>query len=414
MNARILSIGTELTIGQTVDTNAAWLAQQLAALGIPCPRFATVGDDRAAIGGAIREAAGDADVVLVSGGLGPTLDDLTRFALADVLGTELVLHAASLEHIAEFFRRRRRSMPDANQVQAMIPRGAEAIENTCGTAPGMRARVMKADVYLMPGVPVEMRTMFDRDIRPRLASASGGAVILQHTLHTFGMPESLLGEAIADLMRADRNPHVGTSAADLVISVRINARGASGAEAARLLNADVAEIRRRLGDVVFGEQGETLAGAVATRLTTGGQTIATAESCTGGLIAKRLTDIPGSSSYFVQGLVTYANEAKHRLLGIPMELIERHGAVSAEVAEAMAASCRRLAGTDYALSATGIAGPTGATPTKPVGLVYLGLADATGVTTKELQVGDTLPRSAIRDRTAKIALNWVRLAVIRR
>jgi nicotinamide-nucleotide amidase len=209
-------------------------------------------------------------------------------------------------------------------------------------------------------------------------------------------------------MPPDRNPHVGTSAADLVISVRINARGASREESARLLAADVQEVRHRLGDAVFGEGEETLAGAVARMLTARSETISTAESCTGGLIARRLTDIPGSSSYFIQGYVTYSNEAKHRLLGIPRELIDRCGAVSAEVAEAMAVNCLRLAGTDYALSATGIAGPSGGTEIKPVGLVYLGLAGPAGVTVKELRLGDTLPRSAIRDRTAKIALNLLR------
>ena len=415
MLARIISIGTELTIGQTVDTNAAWLAQQLATLGISCDRHVTVADDRDATAAAIRDAAsGGTDLVLVTGGLGPTADDLTRFALADVLGTELELHQQSLAQIAEFFRRRKRSMPETNQVQAMIPRTAEAIPNTCGTAPGMRARVNQADVYFMPGVPVEMRTMFDRDIRPRLAAAAGGAVILQHRVLTFGMPESQLGDALLDLMRPDRNPHVGTSATDLVISVRINAHGATADEARRLLEADAEEVRRRLGDYVFGEQEETLAGAVGKLLTARHQTIASAESCTGGLIAKRLTDVSGSSNYFIQGFVTYSNEAKHWLLGIPMEVITAHGAVSPEVAEAMAASCRRLAGTDYAVSATGIAGPTGGTPAKPVGLVYLGLADAGGTTVKELRLGDSLSRAAIRDRTAKIAMNLVRLRLLGR
>lgn len=412
MNAQIISTGTELTIGQTLDTNAAWLAQQLAALGIPCTKHVVVPDDRAAIASAITAASQESDLVLLTGGLGPTPDDLTRFALADCLGVELYHHQPSLVQIEEFFRRRRRTMLESNRVQALFPRTAEPIENTCGTAPGMHARLHRADVYVMPGVPFEMRTMFERDIRPALLASASGRVILQHTLRTFGAAEAEIGDQLADLMRRGRNPSVGTGASELIISIRVNAAGTDAAEARALLKADVTEIRRRLDQVVFGEGDETLSHAVAKPLTEQGKTISTAESCTGGLIAKWLTDVPGSSVYFVQAFVTYSNEAKCRLLGIPTELIEAHGAVSAETAEAMAASCRRLAGTDYALSITGIAGPTGGSDAKPVGLVYIALADESGVIVKELRLGETLPRSAIRDRSAKAALNLLRLRLI--
>lgn len=409
MNAQILSIGTELTLGQTVDTNAAWLAQRLAAVGIDCGLHVTVPDDRPAITRAIRTASAEAALVLVSGGLGPTADDLTRDALADAMGVDLRLDANSLNRIEDFFRSRGRTMRESNSGQAMVPIGARPIENTCGTAPGLQARVGDADVYVMPGVPFEMKVMFERSIEPILVARTGGAVIVQRTLHTFGMPESQLGEQIADLMRRDRNPAVGTSAADLVISIRVNAKAETAEAAGRLAETDVAELRRRLGDVVFGEDGQTLADAVAARLIQRRQTVSTAESCTGGLIAKRLTDVPGSSAYFVQGFVTYANEAKRRLLGLASELIETHGAVSPQVAEAMAVNCRRVSGTDYALAATGIAGPSGGSPDKPVGLVFVALADADGVTVKELRLGDNLSRARIRDRTAKIALNLLRL-----
>jgi nicotinamide-nucleotide amidase len=412
MDAQILSVGTELTIGQAIDTNAAWLAQQLAVLGIHCTKHVTVPDDRAAIAEAIGLASSAAGVVIVTGGLGPTADDLTRHALADVLGTQLRLHQPSLDQIAAFFAERRRAIPDGNRIQAMIPKSAEPIPNTCGTAPGMRARLKEADVYLMPGVPREMQAMFERDIRPALAPMSGGEVILQRTLHTFGMPESELGGRIADLMDSGRNPYVGTSASDLVISIRINAHAFDADTARAWLEQDAGEIRRRLGDVVFGEEEETLAHAVGRLLAARGQTVSTAESCTGGLVAKRLTDVSGSSAYFIQGFVTYSNEAKHRLLDVPVELIQAHGAVSREVAEAMATNCRRLAGTDYALSATGVAGPTGGTPEKPIGLVLVGLATPTETVVQELRLGETLPREAIRDRTAKIAVNVLRLRLL--
>ncbi len=412
MQAHLLSIGTELVIGQTVDTNAAWLAQRLAELGITSSRHVTVADDQAAVAAAVATAADEADVLIATGGLGPTLDDLTRFAIADVLAVELVPDEASLAALTEFFLARRREMPEANRVQAMIPRTATALPNTCGTAPGIHARHRRAEMFFLPGVPSEMRAMFENEVRPRLAGRTGGRTIVQHTLHTFGLPESVLGERIADLMRSDRNPHVGTSAADLVISIRINAAGADAAEARRLAAQDVEEIRRRLGRAVFGEQGETLAEAVGRLLLASGRTVSTAESCTGGLVAKRLTDVSGSSGYFVQGFVTYANVAKTRLLGVPTELIACHGAVSREVAEAMAVNCRRLSGTDYAISTTGIAGPTGGTAEKPVGLVYLGLATATGCEVQELCLGETLSRGAIRDRTAKLALNLLRLTIL--
>jgi nicotinamide-nucleotide amidase len=416
MKAQIISTGTELTIGQAVDTNAVWLSQQLAAIGIQCAKHVAVPDDRAAIAAAIAAASREAGLVLLTGGLGPTPDDVTRMALADALGVDVRLDEASLAQIEAFFRERHRPMRESNRCQAVFPIGADPIENTCGTAPGMHARLNDADIYVMPGVPQEMKVMFQRDVRPAITTgaAAGGAIILQRTLRTFGMPEAEIGEKLADLMERGRNPAVGTGAADLIISIRINARGATVEEARELLDADVAAVRLRMGHFVYGEGDDTLAHAAARLLAERRKTIATAESCTGGLIAKRLTDVSGSSVYFVQGFVTYANEAKHRLLGIPMDLIEACGAVSAEVAQAMAVNCRRLAGTDYALSATGIAGPTGGTPAKPVGLVFIGLAHTDGAIVKELRMGGTLPRDAIRDRTAKAALNLLRLHLIER
>ncbi len=412
-NAQILSIGSELTLGRTVDTNAAWLAQQLATIGIACAKHITVGDDRAALADVIRAASSEADLVLMTGGLGPTRDDLTRDALADALGVGLKLHAPSLEKIAAFFHERKRPMVDANRVQAMIPEGAAPIDNTCGTAPGIRARLHDADIYAMPGVPREMKVMFEGAIRAALAARWDGRVLLQHTLHAFGAPEAELGQEIADLMRPGRNPSVGTSAGDWIISIRMDAQADSTDEARQLLNADAEEIRGRLGLAVFGEEKETLADAVARLLIDQCKTVSTAESCTGGLLAKWLTDVSGSSAYMVQGFVTYANEAKHRLLDVPMALIEAHGAVSPQVAEAMATNCRRISGTDYALATTGIAGPTGGTSTKPIGLVYIALATPEEILVKELLCGDSLPRRAVRDRAVKSALNLLRLRLLK-
>lgn len=408
MKVHILSIGTELTMGQTVDTNAAWLSAQLAAIGVPCEQHVTVSDDLEPIRRAISTACRDADVVLITGGLGPTDDDLTRQALADVMGVTLELHQESLDRIAAFFATRKRPMSPANHLQAMFPRGASVIENTCGTAPGIHARVNNSNVYCMPGVPREMITMFGRDILPHLRDAGGGRAMAQRTLRSFGGTEAEIGERIADLMKRGRNPTVGTSAADLIISIRINALEDTPDEAARLAEADAREVKARLGDWVFGEDDETLQDVVGRMLIASGRTISTAESCTGGLVAKRLTDVSGSSAYLLQGFVTYSNEAKHKLLGVPMTLIEQHGAVSVEVVRAMAEGCRRVSGTDYGIGVTGIAGPTGGTPEKPVGLVYIGLAGPGDTDVRELRQGGHLTRSEIRDRSAKVALAMLR------
>jgi len=412
MDAIIVSIGNELTLGQTVDTNSAWLSQQLAAIGGRVRMQATVADELEPIRDLLDRAARAADVVLVSGGIGPTAADLPRHALAAAMGVDLVLHPPSIERIREFFTRRGRVMPEANTVQAMFPAGAAPIENTCGTAPGIRAKLHRADVFVMPGVPREMKEMFTRDVLPALSERSGDAVLLAKTINTYGAGESDVGERIRDLMQRGRNPTVGTTAQQTIIGVRIHAFGPTRDEARRLLDADAAEIRRRLGDLVFGEDDETLAHAVAKRLFETKRTVATAESCTGGLIAKSLTDIPGSSEYFLNGFVTYSNESKTRLIEVPAELILRHGAVSAPVAAAMAGNARRISKSDYAISATGIAGPGGGSPAKPVGLVFFGLSCAEGCDVQERRFGSDMTREEIRDRACKFALNLLRLKLL--
>lgn len=409
MNAQIISIGTELALGQTVDTNTAWLAQKLAAVGVACAKHVTIDDQEAAIEQAIRTAANEAELVLVTGGLGPTPDDVTRQAVAAAMDVQLRFDEQSFKYIEEYFRARKRAMHPENRNQAMFPDGAKPIRNHFGTAPGFHAVVGLTDIYVMPGVPREMKMMFEQYVLPFIEEATAGETIIQRTLHTFGMPEAEVGEKIADLMQRGRNPAVGTSAADLIISIRINAHGETSELACRLADADMFEVISRLGNVVFGEGDGTLADAVAKLLIAQKKTISTAESCTGGLIAKMLTDVSGSSAYFIQSLVTYSNHAKHNLLAVPHALIESHGAVSAEVARAMAEGCRSVSETDYAISATGIAGPTGGTPEKPVGLVYIALATLANVVVKELRLGENLTRMEIRDRTAKCALNLLRL-----
>jgi nicotinamide-nucleotide amidase len=413
MKAVLMSVGDELALGQTIDTNTAWLAQRLAEVGVVTSLHLTVADDRKALEQEIRRASELADVVLISGGLGPTEDDLTRHALADAMGAELELRDEYVEQIRRFFAKRHLKMPDTNIVQATFPIGSTPISNTCGTAPGIRAEIGDALVFAMPGVPREMKVMFERDVLPHLTSQSGSGVILATTLWCYGAGESHIGEKIRDLMQRGQNPAVGTTAQQMIIGVRIHAHGKTRDEAGRLLDDTARDVRSRLGELVFGADDDTLWSAVARLLVEKKRTVATAESCTGGLIAKSFTDIAGSSDYFLDGVVTYSNEAKTRLLDVPADLIEQKGAVSAEVAEAMAVNCRERSGSDYAISVTGIAGPTGGTPDKPVGLVYIGLADANGCEVTEHLIGDFLTREEIRDRTRKACFNRLRLSLLR-
>lgn len=407
-----MSIGTELVTGQTVDTNSAWLSQQLARLGISVCRHVTVADELEDIRMEIERATAQAECVLISGGLGPTDDDLTRQALAEAMGVELLLSEAHVRHIQAYFQARAREMPEANRVQALFPAGSTPIDNSCGTAPGISARLGQATIFVMPGVPSEMRTMFQRSVAPALKSQTGDAVLLVRTIQTFGAGESQVGQTLHDLMARGRNPNIGTTAQQGVIGVRIYAHAESVPQAMDLLETDVRTIRQRLGRLIFGEDSDTLGIAVGTLLTISGKTLALAESCTGGLIAKMVTDAAGSSAYFIEGMVTYANKAKIRLLGVPAELIATHGAVSAPVAEAMAIGCRRVSKADFAISVTGIAGPGGGSPAKPVGLVYIGLADAKQCVVTEHRFGDDLEREHIRDRAAKTALNRLRLRLL--
>ena len=408
-HAWIISCGTELTLGQTPDTNAAWLAARLAGLGLHAVRHLTVPDELAALREVVLQAAADADVVLVTGGLGPTVDDLARGALADAAGAPLELHPPSLEQMRAFFAARGREMPDQNAVQALIPRGGVALPNDCGTAPGVRLVIQGTPCFALPGVPFEMRSMFARCVAPELRLAAAGAVIRSRQLHTFGLGESDLGARIADLMVRGRNPEVGTTAAYGIVGVRINATANNDAAADTLLNEAEAEIRRRLGVVVFGRDDETLAGVVGAALASQGLTLATAESCTGGLVGSLITEVPGSSRYFRGGIIAYENDVKADVLGVDPVTLQTHGAVSELVADQMAEGAARVLGAACALAVTGIAGPAGGTPEKPVGLVYVGMRVRDETTVHGFRFGHDAPRELIRLRAARTALNLLRL-----
>ncbi len=419
MQAVVIAIGDELALGQTVDTNSAWLSARLAEHGVPTLYHQTVSDDRAAITQALVTAAQVSDVVLVSGGLGPTEDDLTREALADAMGVELVADEASLKHLRAFFRLRKREMPERNKVQAMYPAGASMIKNTCGTAPGIRAELHRAVVYVVPGVPREMRVMFDRDVLPPVveaaaASEAGRRVILTTTVHTFGKGESDIAEQLGELMARERNPKVGTTVAAGIVSVRVRSEGSDRDAASAALEQTVDDVRQRIGAVAFGRDCDTLAEAVITLLRERGLRVATAESCTGGLIGTMLTDVSGSSDVYVGGWVTYANEMKAGQLDVPESVLAEHGAVSEPVALSMAEGALENGQADRAVAVTGIAGPGGGSAKKPVGTVWLGLArrDGDDVSSQALLLRLLGDRDAVRDRAAKCALQMLRFDLL--
>ena len=416
MNAIILSVGDELILGQTVDTNSAWLSQQLAAAGAPVLAHATVPDDQRAIEQAIALAAPKCDVLIISGGLGPTEDDLTRQAIAAALGTPLEENIQWLTELSKFFEARGRPMPPINRIQAMIPRGARMIFNTAGTAAGIAADIGACRVFAVPGVPKEMKAMFTRDILPVIKAGAGGAVILARALHTFGLGESAIAEKLGDLMRRDRNPSVGTTVSGGVVSLRLAARFNSEAEAMEQMDQTVAACHAALGDLIYGADDETLPEVVARLIHADpiarqfAPAVSTAESCTGGLLAKLLTDVPGASDYFREGYVTYHNEAKINLLIVPPALIEKHGAVSEQVVKAMATGAQEESGAAYALATSGVAGPGGGSVQKPVGTVWIALAHPKGCDARVFNFpGD---REMIRDRSAKMALAMFRFQLL--
>ncbi len=413
MDAVIISIGTELVTGQTVDSNSAWLASRLTPLGVQVVEHLTVGDDRERVTAAIRRGLEQADLVIATGGLGPTPDDLTREAISEAISAPLVLDEGALAQIQDLFARWQRSMPESNRSQAMIPQGCAALPNPRGSAPGIMYHEGTKRLFALPGVPNEMKAMFEASLGPELRGLGVETRTRSARLQCFGISEAKLGEVLGDLMARGRNPQVGTTASGAILSVRILARGRDADEAQRLADADSVEVRRRLERVVFADGEESLQAVVAGRLLEENRTVATAESCTGGLLAKRFTDIPGSSAYFLRGYVTYSNQAKIELLSVPEELIEAEGAVSGPVVRAMASGCLEASGADFALAITGIAGPTGGSPPeRPVGLVYIGLADADGVEVKRYLIGDHWSREEIRDRSCKCALNLLRLRLL--
>lgn len=407
MHVEILSTGDELLTGQVVDTNSPWLMDRLWDLGIMVRRKTLVGDDRADLDAALRETSARADAVVVSGGLGPTEDDLTAERLAAVAGVPLELHEPSLRAIEERFRRFGRTMTPNNEKQARIPRGAEPIPNRFGTAPGFALPLGRALVVCLPGVPLEFRGLAEEWLLPRLAARLGEPPAAR-ILKLFGVPESHADHAMRPVFDDPANAGVrfGFRAHWPEVHVKWTVSGAdAGARADRI----GAAVRALFGEAVWGEGKEELPALVVARLAERGERVAVAESCTGGLLAELVTRVPGASRVFDLGVVAYADAAKERVLGVPPELLGAHGAVSEPVARALAEGARRVAGATFGLGLTGIAGPTGGTEEKPVGTVHLAIAGPSGTSpVARLYRGD---RERIRRQAAYEALNLLRLAL---
>lgn len=405
-NVEIIAVGSELLTPERVDTNSLWLTAQLNELGFEVTAKAIIGDARERLTQAFRQAWESADVVISTGGLGPTEDDLTRDCAAEALGVPLEAHDSIWEELQAKFARMGRTIPENNRRQSLVLQGAESLANPNGTAPGQWFfRDGKAFV-LFPGPPRELKPMFLNQVVPRLRPLAGSNVLVRRTLKIYGLGESAMDELLAPLYPQHPSVSVTTLFTPLDLEVHLLASGATSEEGLLKVSPLEAAVREVLGLYVYGETLQSLAEVVGGQLLAAGKTLVTAESITGGLVAQRVTEVPGSSGYFLGSFVTYSERLKSELLGVPEGMLAQYSAVSWPVAEAMAAGARSRTGADYALSLTGYAGPDGGTAEDPVGTVYLGLAGPAGVETKRVQlIGD---RELVRSRAAQASLDWLR------
>ena len=406
LNAEIIAIGSEMLTPFRTDTNSLWLTERLNSMGIDVKLKTVVGDDEARLEEVVRDSINRTEIVISTGGLGPTEDDITRKIFARVLKRRLILHDAILEKIRARFARRNVPMPEINARQALVMEGAQILENNNGTAPGMLIQEGKCTIVLLPGPPREMKPMFDAAVAPVLKRRTGDMLIVRRCLSIFGLTESRTDELAAPIYTKFQNPVTTILFKDGQIELHLTARAQHESEAEKLLDELAGQLDVALGEYIFSRRDETLGEVVGDLLRLNHYTLATAESCTGGLLAGRITDVPGSSEYFLEGVVTYSNEAKINILGVPKKMIEDHGAVSEEVATAMAAGIRKHANSTFGIGITGIAGPTGGSAEKPVGLVYIALADDTQATARKFVFpGD---RQFIRTLSVNAALDMVR------
>ena len=411
LSAEIIAIGSELLTPQKTDTNSLWLTEKLNEIGIEVKLKTIVGDDEMRLEETIRDAVKRSDIVITTGGLGPTEDDVTRQVSARSVDRELVYHENLETDLRERFKRWGREMPEINKRQAYVIDGAEILPNPNGSAVGMLLPLDGKFLAVLPGPPREMHPMFESFVLPRLSERAGEVFVRRRILRVSGMGESAVDELIAPIYTSYKNVQTSILFSRVEIEIHLTATSESTDAADDVLGELAAEIAAALGNAVFATNGETMEEVIGALLTERGETVSVAESCTGGLIGMRLTEVPGSSAYFTEGAVTYSNEAKIRTLNVPEQTIDDHGAVSAETAEAMAEGMRQRAGTDYAISVTGIAGPDGGSEEKPVGTVFIGFSSM-GVT-KSIRFVLPGDRELIRWRSSQAALDYLRRQVLK-
>ena len=411
MNAEIVAVGSEMLTPQKIDTNSLYLTDQLNSLGVEVVQKCIVGDDRQRLSDVVQAAMSRSQVIVVTGGLGPTEDDVTRDAVAAAAGRGMHFNQDICDAIAERFRRFNRKMAEINKRQAYVIDGAEVLPNSKGTAPGQWLETDGAIIMLLPGPPNELIGLWETEVMPRLQSKLPPQVLRTRFYRVAGMTESDVDNTVAPIYTRYANPVCTILAASGDIQLHLRARCGTADEAESLLIEVGAQIEIALGERLYTSMGESLESRVGAMLAERSQTICVAESCTGGMLAERFTNIPGSSRYFYGGFVTYTNETKARLLGIDLDVIEREGPVSDVVARAMADGAKNKLGTDYALSVTGIAGPDGGSEELPVGSVFVGFATPNGTHTRSLRVpGD---RHLVRMFASNAALDMLRLYLLR-
>lgn len=404
----LISVGTEILLGDILNTDAQFLSIELARLGISVIHQSTVGDNRERLLAQLKEAADRSDIIILSGGLGPTPDDLTKEVCCEFFGKKMFLHEPTVEKIKTYFSTKGMEMAQNNLKQAMLPKDCVIFPNDNGTAPGMAIEKDGVHILVLPGPPRELKPMFRNCAVPYLMQFSD-RIIVSHNIRTFGIGESSMAERVNDLFDAE-NPTVAPYAKDGEALLRVTAMARTKEEAENLCKPVINEIKNRLDGFVYGVDYTCIEEAVIEKLKEKHMKVATAESCTGGLIAKRITDVPGASEVFDCGIISYANEIKHRVLGVSEDDLNKYGAVSEPVARQMARGALKVSGADIAVSVTGIAGPDSDSTNKPVGLVYIGLADRDNVWVRELRTSRK-DRSYNRYVSASNALNMIRLYI---
>ncbi len=410
MNIILINIGDELLIGQVVNTNASWMSAYLNEHGMAVCKVLTVADDESEILSSLATSLEEAETVIVTGGLGPTKDDITKAAFCRFFNTELQLHEPSLRAVETYFASRGYTLSDTNRHQAELPACCEPLNNRWGTAPGMWFNHNGRVVVSLPGVPFEMRGLMREEVVPRLQKHFSVEQILHKNVLTFGIGESYLSDKIEDWELAlPANVRLAYLPADGIVRLRLSAHGDDMATLKEILDDEIEKLRALIGEYIFGYDDDTLEQVVGRLLAERGQTLSTVESCTGGLIAHKLTSVAGASAYYKGGVVAYANEAKEQFVGVHHETLAEHGAVSRATAEQMAVGCRKRFATDFAVATTGIAGPSGGTAEKPVGTVWIAIADKNGVEAQCFQLGNDRQRTVVR--AANQALRWLQTKI---